>query len=63
MDPFLICPLCLRVVPVILAECYFLFLFAKEILKTQKYYDTIDKAIFSLSAVCIAADMLSILLL
>lgn len=63
MDPFLICPLCLRLVPVILAECYFLFLFTKEILKTQKYYDPIDKAIFSISAVCIAADMLSILLL
>lgn len=62
MQPFLICPLCLRVVPVILAEGYFLFLFSKEMLKTQKYYDSVDKVIFSLSAACIAADMLSILL-
>lgn len=63
MKCFAICPWCLRVIPILLAEGYLLYLFSKQLLKTKRYYDSLDKTIFFLSVISIATSFISILFL
>jgi hypothetical protein len=63
LDSFLACLLCLRVIPIILAEGYLLFLFARELIKGKICYDRVDRVIFFLSALVIAVDLFSLLVM
>lgn len=63
IETFSICPFCLRVVPIIIVEAYLLILFAKELIKTKRYYDKLDRTIYFFSIICLANDLISILLL
>lgn len=62
LESFRICQLCLRVVPIIIMEGFIFYLFAKELIKTQRKYDRIDRLVFFISLLLVGTDLFTVLM-
>ena len=61
LESFYICEFCLRIVPIIIMEGFVLYLFAQELIKTQRKYDRIDRVVFFISLLLVGTDLFTVL--
>ena len=61
LQSFKACQFCLRSVPILTLQGFLFFLFAKELIKTQRNYDRIDMIVLFLSLCLVGTDLGSIL--